>query len=176
MSIIFSGEKYKEPSYQLLEKINNIEIRQYKEYIVAKTSMPNNVHASDNLMFRTLASYIFGKNAKQEKIPMTTPVSTYVSNDQYNMLFYMLNYKEINNLPKTSDQNIIFEKINLDKCAVIIFSWYTSKDKINKYKNILTDFIKNHGYTTKGPFFLNRYNDPWTLPFLRRNEILIKIN
>ena len=175
-TILFSEDKYKEPSYQLLEKINNIEIRQYNEYIVAKTSIPKNAQKSDNLMFKTLASYIFGANAKQEKIPMTAPVSTYELDNQHNMLFYMLDFNDINDLPKTSVQNIAFEKINLGKCAVITFSWYTTKKKVNKYKNILTQFIINHGYTAKKPTFLNRYNAPWTLPFLRRNEILIKIN
>jgi hypothetical protein len=33
-----------------------------------------------------------------------------------------------------------------------------------------------NGIATKGRPFLMRYNDPWTPPFLRRNEVAIEIS
>ena len=74
-SMIFS-EKVKEPKYKVIKKEGDIEIREYGTYVVAKTSISKDSN-SDNNMFRTLASYIFGGNKKNESIPMTAPVTTF---------------------------------------------------------------------------------------------------
>ena len=174
-TMLISENIYKEPSFTLLEKSNNIEIRQYNEYIVARTAVPLSERTSENNMFRVLASYIFGKNQKQQQIPMTAPVTTFKNNESYDMLFYMLNTDDIENLPKPINQNISFEKINLDKCVSISFSWFTNDFKIKQYERKLKRFLKNNGYTQISPFMLNRYDSPWTFPWNRRNEILVKI-
>lgn len=36
--------------------------------------------------------------------------------------------------------------------------------------------LQNNNIETKGQPFLMRYNDPWTPPFLRRNEVAIEVN
>ena len=84
-SMIFS-EKVKEPTYKVIKKEGDIEIREYGTYVVAKTSISKDTN-SDNNMFRTLASYIFGGNKKNESIPMTAPVTTFSDDSNYNMLF-----------------------------------------------------------------------------------------
>ena len=176
-TMLLSKNIYKEPSYNLLSKKKNIEIRQYSEYIVAKTTVSlNNGKELENNMFRTLASYIFGRNQNSQNIPMTAPVTTFKDNDNYNMLFYMLNSNDIKDLPSPSGQNITFEKFNLDKCAVISFSWFVNDRKIIKYKNKLQNFLDDNGYKAISPFMINRYDSPWKLPFMRRNEVLVKIN
>ena len=133
--MLLSEEKYKEPIFTLLERQNNIEIRQYGEYIVAKTAIPIEEKETENNMFRTLASYIFGSNEKNKSIPMTAPVTTLENNNTYEMLFYMLESDNIKDLPNPSGQNITFEKFNLGKCAVISFSWFVNDRKINNQKN-----------------------------------------
>ena len=121
-TILHSETNYKEPDFILLDVSGGVEIREYGEYIVAKTSVPLKQKYSENNMFRTLASYIFGDNQKKQNIPMTAPVTTFKNIDSYDMLFYMLESDSINHLPKPSGQNITFEKFNLGKCAVISFS------------------------------------------------------
>ena len=174
-NMLIANEKYKEPSFSLIDKENNIELRQYDEYVIARTSIPVNQSEEDNNMFRVLASYIFGRNEKNQSIPMTAPVTTYKNNDTYDMIFYMLDVNNIQELPNPSGQNISLENFNLGKCAVISFSWFASKNKINKYTEKLKKYINDNGYTVDSPFMVNRYDPPWTLPFLRRNEILVKI-
>ena len=176
-TMLLSENIYKEPNYTLLHKKKNIEIRQYSEYIVAKTTVSlNDGRELENNMFRTLASYIFGRNQKSQNIPMTAPVTTFKDDDAYNMLFYMLDSKDIKDLPSPSGQDITFEKFNLDKCAVIRFSWFVNDRKIIKYKNRLQKFLDDNGYKATSPFMINRYDSPWRLPFMRRNEVLVKIN
>tara|TARA_B100000941_G_scaffold181410_1_gene130172 strand:+ start:23291 stop:23848 length:558 start_codon:yes stop_codon:yes gene_type:complete len=174
-TMLFSEDKYKEPSYTLINKIDDIEIRQYDEYIIARTSISLENNKSDNNMFRTLASYIFGGNDNNERIPMTAPVTSFIDKNEQNMIFYILGEKNIQDLPTPDNRNIKLEKFNLNKCAVINFSWLANKERINKYKKDLEDFIKKNNYEAVSPFMLNRYDPPWTLPFLRRNEIIVKI-
>ena len=176
ITMLISEEKYKEPAFKLIERHNNIEIRQYGEYIIAKTVIPIQKKDSENNMFRTLASYIFGSNEKNQSIPMTAPVTTLETNDTYEMLFYMLESDRIEDLPNPSNQNITFEKFNLGKCAVISFSWFVNEKKIKKYQNELNKFLTSNGYRPTSPFMVNRYDPPWKLPFMRRNEILVKID
>ncbi len=174
-TMLLSESKYKEPAFTLLKTIDNIEIRQYNEYIIAKTTVSLEKPKPDNDMFRTLASYIFGKNENDQSIPMTAPVTTFNGETSYDMLFYMLEADNIEDLPKPVGQNISFEKFNLDKCAVISFSWFTNDFKIEKYKRELKRFLQNNGYTQISPFMVNRYNSPWTLPWNRKNEVLVRI-
>ena len=87
----------------------------------------------------------------------------------------MLNSDNINELPKPLNQNITFENFTLGKCAVISFSWFVNDQKIKKYQNKLKKFLKDNNYIQKSSFMLNRYDSPWKLPFMRRNEVLVKI-
>lgn len=174
-SMVFSSDKYKEPEYKLLDKSNNIEIREYSSYVVARTSLSIQ-QKEDNNMFRTLASYIFGGNENNESIPMTAPVTTYGDDKDYHMIFYMLDADSPTDLPNPNGQEIKFEDFTLGKCAVVSFSWFTSNNRVKHYTDLLKDYIAENNLIIKSPYMVNRYDPPWRLPFLRRNEILVKIN
>ena len=175
LNMLVSEQFYKEPSFDILKKSKNIEVRIYKENIIAKTSVPLSGERIDNSMFRTLASYIFGENEKGQRIPMTAPVTTIKNEETYDMIFYMLNVENIEDLPSPTNPNIEFEKLNLGKCVSISFSWLTNDFRVKYYKKQLKKYIKDNGYTAISPFMLNRYDNPWTLPWNRRNEVLVKI-
>ena len=175
LNMLVSEQFYKEPSFDILKKSKNIEVRLYKENIIAKTSVPIEDEKIDNSMFRTLASYIFGENERRQRIPMTAPVTTIKNEETYDMIFYMLNVENIDELPNPTNPNIEFEKLNLGKCVSISFSWLTNDFRVKYYKKQLKKYVEDNGYTAISPFMLNRYDSPRTLPWNRRNEILVKI-
>jgi len=175
LNMLVSEQFYKEPSFDILKKSKNIEVRLYKENIIAKTSVPIEDEKIDNSMFRTLASYIFGENERRQRMPMTAPVTTIKNEETYDMIFYMLNVENIDELPNPTNPNIEFEKLNLGKCVSISFSWLTNDFRVKYYKKQLKKYVEDNGYTAISPFMLNRYDSPWTLPWNRRNEILVKI-
>ena len=174
-TIMLSEQKYKEPTYQVLKKNGNIEIRDYDSCIVAKTSKQTKNQESDSNMFRVLASYIFGGNSKKQSIPMTAPVTTFNDNESYTMIFYMLEAVNVDDLPKANNKNIKFEVFDLGKCGSISFSWFVNDKKIDRYRDKLLAFLIKEGYTYKSSVIVNRYDSPWKLPFMRRNEILVQI-
>ena len=128
-SMLFSSDKYKEPNYTIISKNDNIEIRKYESYVVARTSLES-TKTEENNMFRILASYIFGDNKNNQSIPMTAPVTTYTNDNNYNMLFYMLEAENPDDLPLPNGQNIDFEIFALDKCVTLSFSWFTSNKRL----------------------------------------------
>jgi hypothetical protein len=72
-----------EPAFELLEKSENIEMRQYRPVIVAETFVDGDLRSASINGFRLIADYIFGNNQSMrmsadkpsEKIAMTAPVS-----------------------------------------------------------------------------------------------------
>ena len=107
---------------------------------------------------------------------MTAPVTTYENSDSYSMIFYMLDANTPADMPDPNGQDIIFEDFYLGKCAVISFSWFTTDSKIKSYTEKLQNYLSNNNLKAKSSFMVNRYDPPWRLPFLRRNEILVQIN
>ena len=57
-----TAETLKNPEFILVEKHGDIEVREYSEYVIAKTSISQSDMELNNNMFRTLAGYIFGGN------------------------------------------------------------------------------------------------------------------
>jgi hypothetical protein len=57
--------------------------------------------------------------------------------------------------------------------AVICFSGFAGEDKIARKTADLVSWLNSKGITPIGKPELARYNPPWTLPFLRRNEIMV---
>jgi hypothetical protein len=56
---------------------------------------------------------------------------------------------------------------------VIRFSGFTGEDKIAAKTAELMAWLDTKNITPTGKPELARYNPPWTLPFLRRNEVMV---
>lgn len=165
-------------AYDVIKKIDMIEIRRYPEMILAQIKGYN-----DSQAFGILFSYISGNNQVQEKISMTAPVmnskqiemtTPVISKENYFAFIMPSNYT-IDTLPKPVDKRI---HINIETkriMAVIKFSGYTTEKKINKYQEILLETLKKHHINIKGNAFIMRYNSPFSPPFFRRNEIGVEI-
>ena len=60
--------------------------------------------------------------------------------------------------------------------AVIQFSGLARPDDVAAKTVELIAWIKSHHLHAKGPASLAQYNPPWTLWFMRRNEVMIPID
>ena len=143
-----------------------IEIREYDTKIRATTQM-----GQENRSFGILAEYIFGQNDQSEKIGMTAPVVTY--NDK--MFFVMPKRYDLESHPKPLNDRIEIDQVQKAKVAVIRFSGFTSPKKIDDEAEKLQIVLKSNGIEIEGEPFLMRYNSPGTLPFLRSNDVAIKV-
>ena len=161
-----------EPVYQV-EKAwepEQIEIRAYAPRIMAVTGMNEDSDSG----FRVLAGYIFGGNAEEQKIAMTAPVQQTMAGEK-EMAFMMPAEYALKDLPQPEDQRVSFREAPAYTAAVIQFSGWASAEKADENWQQLKRFLIAEGIDITGEPTLNQYNPPWTLPFMRRNEIIVPV-
>jgi len=157
--------------YIILKKIDNIEIRKYRESVNA--SYYSKAKEERNNYFKNLAAYIFGDNNKNVSIAMTSPVTMKLYGNK-EMIFRMPNNYTLDSLPKANNPKINFMTIASCTKAAIQYSGYSNKNieenKIKELKNILERENIKHD----NKFELLVYNSPFEI-LNRRNEITINI-
>ena len=161
-----------EPVYQVEKawEAEQIEIRAYAPRVMAVTGMDEDTDGG----FRVLAGYIFGGNAEEEKIAMTAPVQQSMAGEK-EMAFMMPAEYAIEDLPAPEDQRVSFREAPAYTAAVIQFSGWASAEKADEKWQQLRGFLIAEGIDITGEPTLNQYNPPWTLPFMRRNEIIVPV-
>ncbi len=178
-----------QPKYTVLESDGNIEVREYGPTIVAEVEVHGERRKALNQGFRLIADYIFGNNLSSkkvamtapvtqesgEKIAMTAPVTQDGNGDGWKVRFVMPAGYTLETLPKPKNQNVRLIAIPARKTVVIRFSGFNTDKNINSHRETLLKYIKDHGLTVLGSPTTAFYNPPWTLPFLRRNEIIFAL-
>jgi hypothetical protein len=179
-----------EPGYSLVEQADDFEIRLYEPYIVAETFVQGEFSEVGNEGFRRLASYIFGNNRKDEsiemtapvnqaprseKISMTAPVSQEAENGQWRITFTMPAEYTLETLPIPLDDRVVLKQQPARLMAAIRYSGTWSKTRYQEMEARLMSVIDERGLKAVGEPVFARYNPPFTLWFLRRNEVLIQI-
>ena len=161
-----------EPAYTVERawESEQIEIRRYAPRVMAVTTMQGN----DDDGFRVLAGYIFGGNSTEQKIAMTAPVQQSMAGEA-EMAFMMPAEYALEDLPTPDDERVAFETAPAYTAAVIRFSGWASADKADEHWQQLRQFLIAEQIDITGEPTLNQYNPPWTLPFLRRNEIIVPV-
>ena len=161
-----------EPVYEVEKawEAEQIEIRAYAPRVMAVTGMDEDSDSG----FRVLAGYIFGGNAEEQKIAMTAPVQQSMAGEK-EMAFMMPAEYALEDLPEPEDQRVSFRKAPAYTAAVLQFSGWASAEKADEKWQQLRRFLIAEDIDITGQPTLNQYNPPWTLPFMRRNEIIVPV-
>ena len=178
------------PKYTLLEKEGKFEIRQYQSYLIAETTVEANFNDAGNVAFRRLFNYISGKNktkksismtapvnqsASSEKISMTAPVNQQQSGEKYSVSFVMPSKYFLETLPEPLDPAVTLKEIPAHKVAAIRYSGTWSQKRYEAKKASLEEFIRRKELVPTAEPIFARYNPPFELWFLRRNEVIIPV-
>ena len=178
-----------EPSYRVTQQAEPFEIREYAPLIVAQVEVPGDLSEASSAGFRLIANYIFGNNIAvrdgglnmaepvPEKIAMTIPVIAEDRGDKKTWLiqFVMPKQYTLDTLPKPNNPQVKLLAMGSQKIAVIRFTGFVSDDKVQEKTTELMTWIKSRNELPLGNPRLARYNPPWSIPWMRRNEILIPI-
>ena len=168
-----------EPKFKILVDEGELEIRSYDEYLVAETAVEGSFDTASRKGFRRVAGYIFGENknsvGKSEKIQMTAPVTVKPHNEGWALHFVMPSNYDMSQLPMPNNNGILLKRVEAHLAAVIIFSGFTTDAKIQDKTEELKVWLEKKEFKIAGPQQIARYNDPFTLPWLRRNEIIFKV-
>jgi effector-binding domain-containing protein len=175
--------------YEIIASHHNIEIRDYAPMIIAEVEVIGNQQEAINKGFRMIADYIFGNNLSQssvamtapvvqekhEVITMTAPIHQQAEGDNWKVHFIMPYAYTMETLPTPNNDLVKLKKIESKYFVAIRFSGIAEEDDLNKYTKELQRFISEHGLSSQSSPMYAFFNPPWTLPFLRRNEVMIEI-
>jgi effector-binding domain-containing protein len=163
------------PTYKVTSSLESIEIRAYEPMIVAEIEVQGERKQALKRGFRLLADYIFGNNTAKHKIAMTAPVQQHVSQDGWTVSFVMPSLYNMISIPQPHNKDVVLKEIPAKHFIAIQFSGMNSDANIHKHKKKIMKYITHHNIKIVGPIYYAFYNPPWTLPFMRRNEIIIEI-
>ncbi len=179
-----------EPPYKVLAEDADIEVRQYGEMIVAETVIEGAYGQTGAPGFSRLAGYIFGKNRSKEKLSMTAPVLQEPVSEKISMTAPVLQEKKgsawlmafvmpegsrLETLPVPLDPAVTLRAVEGKKVGVIRYSGLHSESNLRNYAGKLTGWLEKNGYHARSQPRAASYDPPWTLPFLRRNEVHIDL-
>ena len=183
-----------EPTYETILAEEPYEVRQYRPMIVAETFVEGDLSAASNAGFRRIADFIFGNNTSprgagekiemtapvtaapaSEKIAMTAPVTVEDTGGRWRVHFVMPSKYTIATLPRPNDPAVAIREVPAAKVAVIRFSGLAGESNVAGKTADLMRWIESRGLRASGAPQLARYNPPWTLPFMRRNEVLVEV-
>jgi DNA gyrase inhibitor GyrI len=161
---------YEEANYETISENKNYEIRKYFDRLVIETD------STEGNGFRKLFNYISGNNEEKKEIKMTVPVTQENKDGNMKMQFYLPSKFNKDNTPKPSNPEIKVLNIEGGYYAVIKYSGRSSDKNFIKNKNILEKELKKDNIVILSPPIRASYNSPFTLPMLKRNEVMYKVN
>ncbi len=179
-----------EPAFKAVLHDGNFEIRDYPALVVAEVTVAGGQKKAAIQGFRLLARYIFGANKQRESIAMTAPVAQAPSSDSISLTvpvtqianarnwivrFTMPSAYTFDTLPEPTDPKVQLRRLPAERVAVIRFSGLAQKGKVNAKVTELVANLDAHHLRAIGPVSLAQYNPPWTLWFMRRNEVMIRV-
>jgi DNA gyrase inhibitor GyrI len=171
-AFVYAASNVEKPKYKVLQKDDNIEIRQYPALRVAEIKRNGNRGRAVRNAFSPLASYIFAREREGEKISMTAPVTQQKNGGSWTVQFIMPSKYTLKDLPKPDNAEVRLREIPAKKRVAIRFSGRQNDKLLAEKEQELRAWLKAKGITPKGNPLYAYYNDPFTPGFMRRNEVL----
>ncbi|MCH8500556.1 MAG: heme-binding protein [Aliidiomarina sp.] len=181
-----------EPKYEVLEQRGPVELRLYQPMLIAETWVTGSMNEASNRGFRVLADFIFGNNTAESgrsqdiamtspvtmkpqsvEISMTAPVTMQQNDNRWRVHFVMPSKYSYETLPKPNNSQVQVRQVPTQTYAVVSFSGFAGERRTKQIATELLAWMQDQGLTPLGSPEVARYDPPWRLPFLRRNEIMI---
>ena len=176
------------PEYRIEAIDGSIEVRSYAPMIAAEAVVEGERKTAINEGFRLIAAYIFGANKPNAKIAMTAPVQQQKQTismtapvtqqsigNAWSVRFIMPKSWSMETLPVPNDPRVSLKPCPARRFVVITFSGIATENAIETRTDQLRSYIADQKLSTTGEPVLAFYNPPWTLPFFRRNEIMLEL-
>jgi hypothetical protein len=154
----------------MLEMLTHgVEVRRYAPRVAAEASLAGEDASGE--AFKALFRYISG----EEKIAMTAPVATEAGAGGVRMQFLLPARYTAATAPKPVDPRIRIVSLPEETLAVVRFSGRASAARAELHTQKLLAATKAGGWRVTGSPVLLGYDPPFTLPFLRRNEVAVRV-
>ena len=177
------------PKYRVVGQVGPVEIREYGPRVAAETTIAGEEYDARSVGFRRLAGYIFGDNTTKQSIAMTAPVAVSQTiamtapvaqardvSGAWVIRFFMPDSLTMQTLPEPHDKQVRLMQVPAETFAVLRFSGSTGTQAVEEHKALLLAALSGSGWASQGAPVAWFYDPPWTLPFLRRNEVAVTVN
>ena len=186
-----------EPKFVRLLQEGDFEWRRYGPTIVAEVLVDGDLDSASSRGFRQLAGYIFGGNQavsavsaapRSERIAMTAPVTVeprqpgqagatdrLAGAQRWRVQFTMPSRYTLASLPHPTNPAVTLRELPGYECAVLTFSGFITEAKVQAKAEALRAWAAGRSRRVTGPPQLLRYDPPWTLPFMRRHELVFEL-
>lgn len=180
------------PEYKILYQEGKLEYRLYQPYIVAETEVvaEQSYKAASNEGFMRLFRYISGGNIDQASIAMTAPVQRHRVSEEvamtapvqhlptaqgWKVAFMLPSQYALDDAPVPLDPRVVIRPMPERLMAVLRYSGRWTEKNLAKYEGRLRERLQEHGIAVQGVIESAAYNPPFTPPFMRRNEVMLKV-
>jgi len=170
--------------FETVDELDGVEIRQYPQTVLAETTAPTAGEA-----FRRLFGYLSGANEGERRVamtapvrtdgatvPMTAPVRTDTDGDSVTMTFWLPASYTPATAPVPTDPRVSLVVEPPRTTAVRGFGWYATARRVGRARERLLGTLAADGVEALGDPVVLQYNDPWTPPFIRHNEVAVDID
>ena len=179
-----------EAAYTVTMQDGAFEIRDYAPHVVAETMVDGTLEEAGNKAFDKLFRYISGGNRSREKLAMTAPVAQQPKGEKIAMTapvaqqrvqerwavsFMMPATHTLETLPAPEDPQVTLRQVPARRIAAVRYSGSWSEAGYLRHKSELESWMRAKGLAGAGEPQWARYNSPFSLWFLRRNEVLIPV-
>ena len=183
-----------QPHYEVLDVLSkHVEIRRYGSRLAVETTVKGgDGRKARSEAFRRLFNYISGANKpgstvimtteREEvhdagkpgvKIAMTAPVEMAVSQDFTLMRFFLPKDLSTNTAPRPKDHRVNVITVPEQTLAVLTFTGSASGGDLEvQQKRLAVTLASSSHWQAQDTVTEYYYDPPWTLPFMRRNEIV----
>jgi SOUL heme-binding protein len=188
-----SAMAVEEPAFRVLKTAGDVELREYSPYMVAEVRIEAGFTEAGNRAFSPLFGYISGKNRGERRIDMTAPVTQRAdagtridmtapvtqrpdsATGAHIIGFVLPAQFNRENSPEPTDARVKLREVPGALRAAIRYSGSWNEARYREHEQKLMAQVDALGYRTLNAPVFARYNDPFTLWFLRRNEIIVDV-
>jgi hypothetical protein len=183
-----------EPGYAVLQKEESFEVREYGRLVVVETVVDADFDDAGGIAFRRLFGYISGDNESAAEIAMTAPVmaadETIPGGEEISMTapvsgrqtalgwrfaFVLPSDYTLASAPLPVNPDVRLEQVPARKVAVLRYSGSWSETGYARNLQLLQQWMSRNRLAADSSPRVAGYDPPWTIPFLRRNEVMIDI-
>ncbi len=182
-----------EPDYTVVRTTEVFEIREYEPIVAIETEVETDFEDAGNRAFRRLFNYINGENQSRaeiamtapvtqnasesgsEKIAMTAPVTQNERDGKFVVRFVLPATYTLDSAPTPNNPQVKLTELPKRQYAVRRYSGTWWKSNYDANLGELRQALGKDGVSYEDTPIWSRYNAPFTLWFLRRNEIWLPL-
>lgn len=191
---VFGLSTVEEAPYELVRKDNRFEIREYATLVMAETRVSADYEKAGNKAFRQLFRYISGDNesstkismtapviadeqaaSEGESIAMTAPVTSEQDGDQWRYGFVLPDTYTIDSAPRPLNPAVTLVEVPSKQVASVRYSGRATQTARRVNAESLKTWLEEQGLKSLSEPRWAGYNPPFTIPWFRRNEVLIDV-